>query len=100
MISAALSFWLLRKSLVTSSTTSAVAHPAVDVGVEVGVLGAHAAHVERQIGLHGRERGARSSVMTIVAVAQISKSSRLRRAPGRANPSSSHSLYVSAIRGV
>ena len=34
----------------------------------------------------------RSSVMTTVAVAQISKSSRLRRAPGRANPSSSHSL--------
>ena len=34
-----------------------VAHPAVDVGVEVGVLGAHPAHVQRQVRLHRREGG-------------------------------------------
>ena len=32
-----------------------ITHPAVDVGVEVGVLGAHAAHVEREEGLHQLE---------------------------------------------
>ena len=35
-----------------------VPHPAVDIGVEVRVLSAHPAHVERQIRLHRRERGA------------------------------------------
>ena len=39
------------------------------------------------------------TVMTICAVAQISKSARVRRAPGRAKPSSSHSLYIGASRG-
>ena len=37
-----------------------------------------------------------SSVMTTWTVAATSKSSRERRAPGRANPSSSHALYWSA----
>ncbi|SKV72922.1 Uncharacterised protein [Mycobacteroides abscessus subsp. abscessus] len=38
--------------------------------------------------------------MTITcAVAAISKSPRLRLAPGREKPSSSHSLYMSASRG-
>ena len=57
MILAASSLRSLRNSWVTSSTTSRVAHPAVHVGVEVGVLGAHAAHVEREERLHRIERG-------------------------------------------
>ncbi len=73
----------------TSSTTSEVAHPPIDVGVEVGVFRAHSAHVERQVRLIRSMIEARSSVTTTCAVAQISKSSRLRRRPGRAKPSSS-----------
>src|SRR5690348_17934303 len=41
----------------------------------------------------------RSSVTTTCAVAQISNVSLVRRAPGRAKPSSSHSLYIEAMRG-
>ena len=76
-----------------------VTHPAVDVGVEVGVLGAHPAHVQREMRLHQLHDAGRSSVTTTCAVAQISKVSLVRRAPGLANPSSSHSLYMSAMRG-
>ena len=43
------------------------------------------------------ERG--HGVGASLALAAISKSSRERRAPGRAKPSSSHSLYIPASRG-